>query len=110
MVAGTVGSHRKVGSKKMTKSNMKVAGIDTGKERLDVALVGGEEWLAVDNTAAGHRRLWRWLCSHGVERVGIEASGGYERGIVSLLRKQGFSVIRFQPAQVHAYARFRLQR
>jgi transposase len=42
-------------------------------------------------------------------RVGIEASGGYEQAVVAQLRRDGFVVIVFQPAQVRAYARFHLQ-
>ncbi|WP_442582876.1 IS110 family transposase [Mesorhizobium sp. ASY16-5R] len=94
----------------MDKSSMKVAGIDTGKQKLDVALTGVEEQLTVDNDAAGHKRLSGWLRGHGAERVGIEASGGYESAVVAFLRAAGFTVIRFQPAQVRAYAGFRLQR
>jgi transposase len=44
-----------------------------------------------------------------VERIGIEASGGYEQEVVTFLRADGFVVIVFQPVQVRAYARFVLQ-
>lgn len=94
----------------MDKSSMKVAGIDTGKHRLDVALAGAADELTVANDAAGQARLLRWLRDHGAERIGIEASGGYERAVVAALREAGFTVIRFQPGQVRAYARFTLQR
>jgi transposase len=50
------------------------------------------------------------LRKHQVNRVGIEASGGYEQPVVSQLRRDGFVVIVFQPAQVRAYAMFHLQR
>lgn len=110
MVDGTQGSHRKEGSRKMTEHSIKAAGIDTGKHTLDVALAHGGSRLQVDNDAAGHGRLVSWLRRHGVERVGIEASGGYERAVVAHLRKQGFTVIVFQPIQIRAYATYRQQR
>jgi transposase len=47
---------------------------------------------------------------HAARRIGIEASGGYERTMVAKLRMEGFGVIVFQPKQVRAYAVFRLQR
>jgi len=94
----------------MTEHNIGAAGIDTGKSTLDVALAGDFSQLQVDNDAAGHRGLVSWLRDNGVERVGIEASGGYERTVVSDLRKQGFTVIMFQPIQVRAYATYRQQR
>lgn len=90
--------------------NIGAAGIDTGKSTLDVALAGDLSELQVDNDAAGHRGLASWLRDNGVERVGIEASGGYERTVVSHLRNQGFTVIMFQPIQVRAYATYRQQR
>lgn len=94
----------------MTEHNIGAAGIDTGKSTLDVALAGDLSQLQVDNDAAGHRGLASWLRDNGVERVGIEASGGYERTVVSHLRNQGFTVIMFQPIQVRAYATYRQQR
>jgi transposase len=50
------------------------------------------------------------LSKAGVTRVGIEATGGYERGIVGHLRAAGFSVLVLQPMQVRAYARAHLRR
>jgi transposase len=94
----------------MSKHIMVCAGIDTGKRKLDVALVEGVERLQADNTPDGHGALSAWLRQRCVERVGIEASGGYEQAIVSQLRRDGLQVIVFQPAQVRAYAKFHLQR
>ena len=110
MVEGTKGSHHKEGSTKMSKHSMICAGIETGKRKLDVALDERAEQLQVDNTADGHVALLAWLRKYRVERVGIEASGGYEQVVVSHLRRNGLVVIVFQPAQVRAYAKFHLQR
>jgi transposase len=85
------------------------AGIDTSKGKLDIALDGGSEQLQVTNTPEGHMALSDWLRRWQVKRVGIEASGGYEQAVVTELRKR-FVVVVFQPAQVRAYAKFRLQR
>jgi transposase len=109
MVEGTLGSHHKEGSRKMSNHSIVCAGIDTGKHKLDAAIDGSAEPLQVDNNPEGHRLLSAWLRRHGVERVGIEASGGYEQAVVSSLRADGFVVVVFQPAQVRAYAKFVLQ-
>jgi transposase len=109
MVEGTKGSHHKEGSKKMSKDNTVCAGIDTGKSKLDIAIDASAERLQVDNSPAGHQALSAWLRQRAVERVGIEASGGYEQAVVSLLRADGLVVIVFQPLQVRAYAKFVLQ-
>jgi len=110
MVEGTEGSHHKEGSTKMRQHNMVCAGIDTGKRKLDVAIAGGPHRLQTGNDADGHATLSAWLRRHGVKRVGIEASGGYEQAVVAKLRRDGLVVIVFQPAQVRAYAKFHLQR
>jgi transposase len=110
MVEGTLGSHHKEGSTKMSKHTMICAGIDTGKRKLDVALAERSHRLQVDNSPDGHAVLSTWLRKRRVERVGIEASGGYEQAVVAKLRRDGLVVIVFQPAQVRAYAKFHLQR
>lgn len=110
MVEGTVGSHHKEGSTKMRHHNTICAGIDTGKYKLDVALTEGAQRLQADNNPDGHAVLAAWLRKRRVNRVGIEASGGYEQTLVGKLRQDGFVVIVFQPAQVRAYATFHLQR
>jgi transposase len=94
----------------MAKHTMFCAGIDTGKHKLDVALDRCSERLQVENTLAEHTVLSEWLRRHRVTRVGIEASGGYEQAVVAELRRAGFVVIVFQPAQVRAYAMFHLKR
>jgi len=109
MVKGTKGSHHKEGSTKMSKHNMVCAGIDTAKHKLDVALNEGPHHQQLGNDAAGHGKLVTWLHRHGVERVGIEASGGYEQAVVRYLRRAGFVVVVFQPSRVRAYAEFLLQ-
>ena len=110
MVDRTQGSYRKEGQAKMADTSMIVAGIDTGKAKLDSALSSGRESLQVDNSHSGHQELVAWLQKHGVSHAGIEASGGYEAAVIAHLRAQGIAVTCFQPAQVRAYAGYRLQR
>jgi transposase len=94
----------------MKKHSTVCAGIDTGKRKLDVALDGCADEVQVPNSDAGHRQLSAWLRERKVRRVGIEASGGYEQAVVCRLRRDGFTVVVFQPAQVRAYAKFHLRR
>jgi transposase len=109
MVAGTHGSLNKAGSTKMTQIS-RTAGIDTSKAKLDVAVYGGVEHWQIENTAIGWRRVAAELDKTRVARVGIEASGGYESGVVGYLRDKGFVVLVLQPIQVKAYARAHLRR
>jgi transposase len=101
---------RKAGSKKIGEHTMAVAGIDTGKDWLDVSVCGVSKTWRVANDEAGHAALLAELLDRGIERVGIEASGGYERDVVRHLRQGGLAVAVLQPRQVRAYADFRLRR
>jgi len=94
----------------MTQTNTLTAGIDTSKDKLDVAIHGSTTCWHDDNTAAGWQRIAERLTAAGVTRVGIEATGGYERGVVRHLRERGFTVLVLQPMQVKAYARMHLHR
>jgi len=94
----------------MTQTIITTAGIDTSKLKLDIALHGGTERWQVANTLSGWRALAANLAKAGVARVGIEATGGYERGVVGHLRAAGFVVLVLQPIQVKAYARVHLRR
>jgi len=94
----------------MTQTITTTAGIDTSKLKLDIALHGGTERWQVANTLSGWRALAANLAKIGVARVGIEATGGYERGVVGHMRAAGFVVLVLQPIQVKAYARVHLRR
>jgi transposase len=94
----------------MGEISTKVAGIDTAKDRLDIALEGQPERWRVSNNRTGWKQLAEHLTKAGVGRIGIEATGGYERGVAAHLRKAGFTVLVMQPLQVKAYARLHLRR
>ena len=94
----------------MLQTSTNTAGIDTSKLKLDVAVHGRTECWQVANALPGWRSLVVNLIKAGVARVGIEASGGYERGVVEHLRAAGFVVLVLQPSQVKAYARVHLRR
>jgi transposase len=104
MVEGTKGSHHKEGSTKMNNTTTTAAGIDVAKARLDVAIHGcGQSWQVV-NTPEGFGELVRLMRLHQVGRIGLEATGGYEREVVEHLRQAGFVVVVLQPIQVRAFA------
>jgi transposase len=94
----------------MTKTSTAVAGIDTAKDKLDIAVYGQASRWCVENTLRGWKRLRADLIKAAIVRVGIEATGGYERGVVGYLRAAGFTVLVLQPIQVRAYARVHLRR
>jgi transposase len=94
----------------MTQTNITTAGIDTSKAKLDVAVHGRTERWQVPNTRPGWRLLASHLAKAGVTRIGIEATGGYEHGVVEYLRAADFIVLVLQPMQVKAFGRVHLRR
>ena len=81
-----------------------VAGIDVSKARLDVYVVPSGQVLSVPNNERGLAGLGSQLRALGVERVGLEASGGYERHAAGVLSQAGFATHVVPPARVRALA------
>ena len=88
-----------------SKSTTKIAGVDVGKLRLDVAAHGSGETLGAANDAAGISQVIAWLKAREVGRVGMEATGGYERPLRAALESAGFVVVVHQPLEVRLLAR-----
>lgn len=90
-----------------SKCNTKTAGVDVGKRWLDVAVHGLDEPLRVANGPAGLAELIVWLKAREVGRVGMEATGGYERGLRAALEAAGLEVVVHQPLEVRLFARLK---
>lgn len=91
-------------------SNTKVAGVDVGKAWLDAAVHGLEDDGRWANTTAGIGELIAWLKAREVGRVGMEATGGYERALRSALEAAGLEVVVHQPIEVKLFARLTRRR
>lgn len=92
---------------KRGKTSTKCAGIDVGKHRLDVAVHGDGERFEVVNQAKAFGELIAWLKARRVSRVGMEATGGYERAVRQSLEEAGFEVVVHQPMEVKLFARLK---
>jgi transposase len=80
-------------------------GIDVSKDRLDVMVLPEEQCLAVSNDATGWTALIEWLRGFSIAAIGIEASGGYERGVKRTLLAAGMSVRQVNPFKLRQFAR-----
>lgn len=69
---------------------MKYVGIDVAKHRLDVSW-GGEQFSVTNDETGHHALVTRWRASP-LAAIGIEASGGYERRALKVLREAGLPV------------------
>lgn len=81
-------------------------GIDVSKAKLDVAILSTGEVLEVPNDADGHARLTKRLKAEGeIERLVLEATGGYERACAHALHAAGLPVVVVNPRQTRDFAR-----
>jgi transposase len=79
------------------------AGIDVCKQHLDVCL--GTEDQRVANDAIGWDELIAKFKDASVDLVVIEATGGYERGLVCALQGADITVARVNPRQARDFAK-----
>lgn len=96
--------YRKDGIVKMQSQTEVIVGIDVAKLWLDVALLPAGAPFRVANDDAGWRDLIDRLKPHRITAVGLEPSGGYERGAAAALRKAGLPVRNVNPHKLRHYA------
>lgn len=82
-------------------------GIDVSKADLFVAREGEPKSTRYPNTEHGHRDLIRDLGRDGApsELIVVEATGGYEKRLVTALGAQGLPVVVVNPRQVRDFAK-----
>ena len=82
-------------------------GIDVAKAELVVARDGVEKQLTYPNTDRGHRDLVKDLEKEEprAEIIVLEATGGYERGVVAALGSAGLPAVVVNPRQVRDFAK-----
>ena len=79
------------------------AGIDVSKQHLDACWLAEEQRLV--NDATGWGVLIAKLREAHVDLVVVEATGGYERGLVCALQGAGITVARVNPRQARDFAK-----
>jgi transposase len=77
------------------------------KDRLDVVVLPEGRLFSVSNDTAGWAELVVRLRPLTVSAIGLEPSGGYERGIIRALLAAGMSVRRINPNKLRQFARAR---
>jgi transposase len=80
-------------------------GIDVSKDRLDVMVLPEEQCSSVSNDAAGWDKLIEQLRGSSIAAIGIEASGGYERGVMRALLAADLPVRQVNPFKLRQFAR-----
>jgi transposase len=79
-------------------------GIDVSKARLDCFATSGES-KSVSNDDAGIGELCVWLQAMSVERIVVEATGGYEAAVVAILGAAKLPIVVINPRQARDFAK-----
>src|SRR3954452_13140258 len=82
-------------------------GIDVSQDRLDVLLLPQGTAFSVANDEAGWSTLIGRLRGLALPAIGLEPSGGYERGVLRALLAASLSVRRINPNRLRQFARAR---
>src|SRR4051812_44614694 len=79
------------------------AGVDVAKQHLDACWADFQR--RVSNDRAGWDELVAQFQSEGIDVVVLEATGGYERGLLCALQEAGITVARVNPRQARDFAK-----
>ena len=80
-------------------------GIDVSKDRLDVMVLPEGKRSSVPNDVAGWAELVEQLRGCSIAAIGIEASGGYERGAIRALLAADLPVRQVNPFKLRQFAK-----
>lgn len=80
-------------------------GIDVSRDWLDIHILPLRRRMRLANTTAGWGELDEALGDHPQARVAVEASGGYQQGVLRHLSKADRPVHRLDPYKVRQFAR-----
>ncbi len=81
------------------------AGVDVSKESLDIALRPDGKSMSVDNNDDGIKKLCKRFKKVSPELIVLEATGGLEVLVASILVSKGFSVAVVNPRQIRDFAK-----
>jgi transposase len=79
-------------------------GIDVSMDRLDVAVLPQQQCWSVGNDPTNWRELIEQLRGFSIAAIGLEASGGYERGVMRALLAAGMPVRQINPFRLRQFA------
>lgn len=80
-------------------------GVDVASQKLDLACYGQDEVRSFSNDPQGIAKIVALLANQSIDRIVVEATGGYENGLVTRLAEAGLPVVVVNPRQARDYAR-----
>jgi transposase len=86
-------------------ATLSFCGIDVSKDRLDIVVLPAQQCWSVCNEAAGWAELIKQLRGFSIAAIGLEASGGYERGVMRALLAVEMPVHQINPFKLRQFAK-----
>ena len=80
-------------------------GVDVASQKLDLACYGQDQLRSFANDQEGIAQVVQILRHQPVDRIVVEATGGYENPLVTQLVAAGLPVVVINPRQARDYAR-----
>lgn len=87
-----------------TKQRKEYVGIDISQEELEVARWGESQTRQYANSVKGIKGLMKDVRAEQVELIVMEATGGYEYGVVTRMLRAGYPVALVNPTRVRRFA------
>ena len=91
--------------REVTMSESVYVGIDIAKDTLCVATCPNVLKITLPNTPTGHRKLCQVLQPYIIEKIVLEATGGYERPLTVEMLNAEWPVVVVNPRQVRDFAK-----
>lgn len=82
-----------------------IIGIDVSKDELQLCVGDPQHDQVIENTPVGYLVLQELLEAHAETLVVLEATGGYERGVIDWVLARGVSVAKVNAKRVRDYAK-----
>lgn len=82
-----------------------IAGIDIGQGAIDISIAEMKKVKRVENNKSGMKKLLSIISEYGVEKVVLEATGGYERLVVNTLNHHEVAVSIVNPSWIRNFAK-----
>jgi len=78
-------------------------GVDISKNSLDIYLHPVKTLLKIDNSKVAIVKFIKDLSQHDVAQIACESTGGYEKLLASLLKKNGYDLWIIDPRRIKGF-------
>ncbi len=78
-------------------------GVDISKNNLDICIYPEKILSKIDNTEAAIKGFINKLAKHDIAQIACEATGGYEKLLAKLLKKNGFDLWIIDPRRIRGF-------